>query len=288
MEKIKKCLKPGFLLVLSCAVLAVWYAVFYAERHRDLAVSFFDVGQGDSIFIETPERHQILIDGGPGDAVLAKLGRAMPFWDRSLDLVILTHAHADHVSGLVEVLRRYHIDRILESGEAYATPEYDEWRALIREKKIPVTIAAAGEDAQAGDARLRVLSPFENKEGVSFKNAHDANVAVRLEYGRARALLTGDAEKMIEYRLLFEAPQSLRADILKVGHHGSKTSSSEEFLAAVLPRYAVISVGRKNRYGHPVQEVLDRIAASGATIFRTDRDGDVRFVSNGEEFVKTE
>lgn len=284
MEKIKQYGKIIFLA--SCAVLAalVWYAALYAEAHRNLNVSFFDVGQGDTIFIESPDRTQILIDGGPGNAILAKLGRAMPFWDRSLDLVILTHAHADHVSGLVEVLKRYRVDRILESGEAYGTPEYAEWRRLAQEKNIPVTVAHAGQEIRAGALVIAVLSPFENKSGVSLKNPHDANVSTKLIYGGTSALLMGDAEKMIEYRLVYERSESLRSDVLKVGHHGSKTSSSQEFLAAVSPKIAIIQAGRKNRYGHPTQEVLDRISAAGAAIFRTDLDGDIAFASNGIQY----
>lgn len=281
MEKIKKYGAVIFLAICAAGAALVWYAVLYAEAHRNLNVSFFDVGQGDSIFIESPDGNQILIDGGPGDAVLAKLGRAMPFWDRSLDLVILTHAHADHATGLAEVLKRYHVDRVLESGEAYGTPEYAEWRRLIKEKNIPVAAAHAGQEVRAGALRLRVLSPFENKSGVSFKNPHDANVSVKLIYGKISVLLTGDAEKMIEHRLLYEHPEILSSDILKVGHHGSKTSTTKEFLAAVSPKIAVISAGKKNRYGHPKQEVLDRLTAAGARIFRTDIDGDIEFSSNG-------
>lgn len=284
MGKIEKYGTIIFLGVCAAGVALVWYAAVYAETHRNLTVSFFDIGQGDSIFIETPERHQILVDGGPGDAVLAKLGRAMPFWDRSLDLVILTHAHADHVAGLVAVLKRYRVDRILESGQTYGTPEYAEWRRLIQEKSILAAIAQSGQEIRAGAARLRVLSPFENKSGVSFKNPHDANVSAKLIYGKTSVLFMGDAEKPIEYRLLYEQSEALRSDILKVGHHGSKTSTMQEFLRAVSPGYAVISAGRKNRYGHPKQEVLDRLTAVGAKILRTDLDGDVEFVSNGVRY----
>ena len=284
MEKIKKYIRPIFLLALAVIVAVIWYAVFYAEAHQNLIVSFFDIGQGDSIFIESPDGNQILIDGGPSDAVLSKLGHVLPFWDRSLDLLVLTHAHADHVTGLVEVLKRYHVDRVLESGEAYSTPEYQDWHTLIKEKNIPVTIAAAGEEVRAGAVRINILSPNENENGVSFKNPHDANVTTRLQYGANSFLLMGDAEKMIEYRLLSETRQSLKSDILKVGHHGSKTSSSQEFLQAVAPKIAVIQVGRKNRYGHPHQEVLDRLGAIGTQILRNDLLGDITIESDGARY----
>ncbi len=284
MEKIKKHAQIIFLGVLTAGVVIIWYAVFYFEAHQNLIVSFFDIGQGDSIFIESPDGNQILIDGGPSDTVLSKLGHALPFWDRSFDLLILTHPHADHVTGLAEVLRRYRVGKVLESDSAYATPEYSEWHQLLKEKNIPVVIAHAGQEVRAGALHISVLSPFENYALVSLKNPHDANVSTRLEYGKNSVLLMGDGEKKIEYQLLFEAPQLLKADVLKVAHHGSKTSSSQEFLVVVGPKIAVIQVGRKNRYGHPHQEVLDRLASAGAAIFRNDLDGDVVMASDGAHY----
>lgn len=282
MEKIRKNLKLILFLLLSVPVAVIWYQVFYFEAHRNLLITFFDVGQGDAIWIEAPNGNQILIDGGPGDRILGKLGRAMPFWDRSIDLLVLTHAHADHVTGLLGVLKRYNIGMILESGEEYSTPEYHEWREVIKQKNIPVVVAHSGQVLHLGqNAKLDVLSPLENYNGVSVKNPHEANVSAKLLYGKTSALLMGDAEKPIEYRLLYENPQELKSDILKVGHHGSKTSSMEDFLKAVSPQVAVIQVGRKNRYGHPTQEVLDRLASVGAKILRSDLDGDVRIESDG-------
>lgn len=264
----------------------VWYVDFLVElRQGYLSMEVFDVGQGDGIFIEAPNGNQALIDGGPDERILASLGRVMPFWDRSIDLLVLTHAHADHVAGLIAVIKRYRVDMVLESGEAYSTSEYDEWHRVIREKNIPVIIAERGEMVNLGsDVVLRVLSPFENKNGASLKNPHDANVSVKLVYGNTSALFMGDAEKSVEYRLLFENSQELKSDIIKVGHHGSKTSSVDDFLESVMPQFAVISVGRRNRYGHPHLEVLDRLRALGIVIFRTDEDGDVGFMSDGEDF----
>ena len=286
MDSIKKHAQIIFLAVLAICVGVIWYAVMHAEAHQNLVISFFDIGQGDSIFIEAPDGNQILIDGGPSSAVLAKLGEVMPFWDRSIDLIVLTHAHADHVTGLVEVLKRYHVGRILESGEAYSTPEYREWHDLILRKNIPVTIAYAGEEIRAGAMRLSVLSPFENYFGVSLKNPHDANVSTRLAYGTTSVILMGDAERPIEYTLAHEYRDMLASDILKVGHHGSKTSTTEDFVRAVAPQYAVISVGRKNRYGHPYQQTLDTLGKLGIRIFRTDEDGDVTFASDGVSFSR--
>lgn len=274
----------GFYVLLGFAAVAflVWYAVFVIESHQDLEVAFFDVGQGDAIFIQTPKGHQVLIDGGPGRGVLSKLGRVLPFWDRSIDLVILSHPHADHLAGLIDVTERYHISAIIESGATTETPEYHEWREIVKKKNIPVHIAARGERIRLdSDITLDILAPWADYNGVSLKNPHDATVIVRLRYASTSLLFMGDAEKLTEYRMVWDEADVRDTDILKVGHHGSKTSTAEEFLSYVSPEYAVISAGRKNRYGHPHEEVIERLNQIGATILRTDIDGDIRFRSDG-------
>jgi competence protein ComEC len=225
-----------------------------------------------------------LIDGGPDNSVLAKLGEVMPFWDRSIDLIVVSHPHADHLDGLLEVVKRYDVGAVIESGVSHSIPEYVEWHNVLREKNIPVVIAKSGQQiAVGGGVVMDVLLPFENFEGVAPKNIHDATVVTRLVYASTSVLLTGDAEEKLEYQLLYSGVL-IDSDILKVGHHGSKTSTSEEFLKAVSPDTAVISVGKKNRYGHPKQEVLDRLAAFGSRVFRTDLDGDILLQSDGVRF----
>ena len=284
MEKARAHIRQIALALLAATVAVIWYAVFHFESRQNLVVTFFDIGQGDAILIEAPNGNQILIDGGPGDRILAKLGGTLPFWDRSLDLVILTHPHADHVTGLVDVLERYDVGMVLETGVNHSIPEYAEWRELLKEKDVKVITAKSGQRVQFSEsARLDILTPFENFAGASRPNVHDAMLVSRLAHGSTTVLLMGDAEKSLEYRLLYSG-DDLDADILKVGHHGSKTSSTAEFLAAVSPEIAVIQVGRKNRFGHPVEEVLERLEASGAKILRTDRDGDIRILSNGTAY----
>jgi len=263
----------------------IWYGVFQVEARRGLlTVDFFDVGQGDGIFFQTPSGNQVLIDGGPDSAILSKLGETLPFWDRSIDVLILTHPHADHIDGLLEVLKRYDIGMVLESGVNHSIPEYNEWHQLLQSKNIPVHIARFGEIIDFGDGvHFDVYSPQESFFGSSPKNIHDAMVVGRLVYASSSILMMGDAEKSLEYQLLWKKSGFLifKSDILKAGHHGSKTSSSEEFLRAVSPQFAVISAGRKNRYGHPHQEVIDRLNSFGIKVFRTDLDGGARFISDG-------
>lgn len=276
------------LTLLTGITVVTWYTVFYFESRQNILVTFFDVGQGDAIFLEIPNGNQILIDGGPGDRILQKLGRIMPFWDRSIDMLVLTHPHADHLDGLLEVLKRYRVETVMESGTEHSIPEFQEWRAILREKNIKVIAARAGQKIDAGrSATIDILSPFP-ESALSAKDQHDAMVVSRLSHGKNSILFMGDAEKATEYLLLSEFRNSsfyyLNSDILKVGHHGSKTSTSKEFLEAVSPDVAIIQSGRKNRYGHPHGEVLERLAAIGATILRNDILGDIQFESDGETY----
>lgn len=286
MSTLRKYGAAYFLIALAVCAAAIWYAVFTLDARHDLHLTVFDIGQGDSIFIEAPNGNQVLIDGGPSSAVLAKLGNVMPFWDRFIDLIVLTHPHADHVTGLIEVLKRYDVGMVLESSVNYSTAEYREWRTLLEQKHIPVTIARAGQKIHLSPkTELDILTPFDSFVGKSPSNAHDAMVVSRLIYASSSALLTGDAEKYLEYRLLLSGAD-LKSDVLKVGHHGSKTSTTEDFVRAVLPNYAVISVGRKNRYGHPTQQTFDMFAKFNIKIFRTDQNGDIEFVSDGKKFER--
>lgn len=280
-------LKRWSVVVLAGGTILVWVAVFQIEASRGkLIFDVFAIGQGDSIFIQSDSGTQVLIDGGPDSKVLAKLGEVMPFWDRSIDIVVLTHPHADHVVGLIDVLKRYRVGRVIESEVNYSTPEYAEWRRILKEQNIPVTIAHAGmRVALSLQTKLDILAPLRSFIGVSPKNVHDAMVMSRLIYGSTTVLLTGDSEGPLEYQLIGSGA-TLQADILKVGHHGSKTSTTDELLHAVAPRVAIISVGRKNSYGHPHQQTLDTLEKFGVKTFRTDLDGDVRFTSDGARFKR--
>lgn len=287
MPKFRKNLHWYFLAALAFATGLIWIAVFEIEDSAGkLRWSVLDVGQGDAIFLQAGNGNEVLIDGGPDASVLSKLSAAMPFWDRSIDLVILTHPHADHLDGLVEVLKRYTIGVVLESGVNHSIPEYGEWHTLLREKGIRVVLAKAGQRVRLSDTvSLEVLAPLVGYEGRSPKDVHEAMVVLKLVHGTGDVLLMGDAERPLERELLASGA-NLDVDILKVGHHGSKTSTSEEFLRATTPQVAIISVGRKNRYGHPTQEVLDRLAREGIRVLRTDRDGTIVFRSDGNGFVR--
>jgi len=239
-------------------------------------VYFFDVGQGDSIFIQAENGNQILIDGGPGDAVLTELGKVLPFYDRTLDMIVLTHPDADHLNGLIEVVKRYKPKVILETGVLHDTAQYSEWRTFIETHDIPVIYAQVGEKFSVAEhLMLEVLSPFRIQTGEKPKQVNQTSVVLRMDYGETSLLFTGDIESKTEQILAIVQHDAIDVDVLKVAHHGSKTSSIAEFLEAVSPEVAVISVGRNNKYGHPHPEVMDRLNGLGIPLYRTDINGTV-------------
>ena len=277
----------GILLILFFFNVLAWLTVYDLSRSRFLEVTFFDIGQGDAIFIETPSGHQVLIDGGPDSTVLEKLGKEMPFWDRTIDLVILTHPEHDHYGGLIEVLKRYKVENILWTGIIRDTAEYKEWQKLIKNEKAKIKIAQGGQNLKTGSTVLHILYPFEDLEGKEVKNTNNTSVIGRLVFGQRSFLFTGDAYKSTE-RKLIKNNTKLNSDVLKVGHHGSKTSTAEEFVEQVSPEIAVISVGKNNRYGHPCPETLETLAKYSTIVLRTDLKGDIKIFSDGENLeIKT-
>jgi len=278
-----------FIFILLLANVFVWQEVL--REDNNLKVVFFDVGQGDSIFVETPEGHQILIDGGPsGKRILEKLSKEIPFWDKTIDLVILTHPDYDHLAGLNYVLRRYRVKNILWSGIEKNTKTYQYWiENLKKEKKEggKIVIAERGQIVKAGEAELYIFYPFESLESKLFdKSSNDSSVVAKLTFGNSSFFLPGDITEKTEKKLISENSsaekiQQLRSSVLKVAHHGSKNSTSREFLEEVLPEIAVISVGKNNSYGHPHEKVLRRLEDFGIKVLRTDIKGDIKIISNG-------
>ena len=269
--------------LLAAALVLGWAQTNWPEPLR---VTFFDIGQGDAALIRTPAHQNILIDGGPDSSVMAKLGRALPWTDHTIDLVVLSHPHADHVAGLVPVLQHYRVRHVLIAGVLHTTPDYIEFLKLIKEKHIPVTIAQAGQTINLnGGVALDVLWPTVSYETKTVSEIHITCVVIKLRFGSARALFTGDLP-LEEERALAATGVDLKAQILKVGHHGSRTSSSEEFIRAVAPEAAIIPVGRRNHYGLPDEDVLARLSRLVPHVYRTDESGDVSFVSDGTTWHK--
>lgn len=267
------------LLTLILLVALVWWQVFNAQPTL-LKVVFLDIGQGDSIYIEAPNGNQVLIDGGPGRQVLRALGSVMPWYDRSLDVVIATHPDADHIGGLPSVLERYQVAAVMDNGQPSNTGTYRAWQAAVAAEVkdgAQYLRARRGERFNLGAGiSLDILYPYDTPTG---KDTNDGSIVARLTYGSQAFILTGDATIKVEQQLLI-AKTLLSAQVLKAGHHGSKTSSSPAFIKAVSPIYAIISAGKNNRYGHPHQITLDNLKAAQAQILRTDEAGSIVCLSS--------
>lgn len=252
---------------------------FYPMEGR---VVFFDIGQGDSILLQTDARQNILIDGGPDNTVVYKLGKYLPFWDRKIDLLVLTHPDADHITGLMEVIKRYKIKKILATGVIHTLPVYTELMQEIKEKNIPVIQPKDVDEFIFSNLVLQILWPKYNLWAKVYNDElNDTSIVLKAVFASSSSiLLTGDLTKDKEKKLIRLYGFKLSSQVLKVGHHGSKTSTSREFLKIVKPDKAVISVGRNNRYGHPAFRVLKYLREYKIKIFRTDESGDIMFIFN--------
>lgn len=286
-------------LLIAVLVLAACFAIAgiveqeRAARSSDAVISFFDVGQGDAALIRGRDGRDVLIDGGPDDLVLEGLAEAMPWWDRRLETVVVTHLDSDHYVGLFAVLRRYEVGEIWWSGVAPTTETARRFAATVEARGIPQRFAKAGDALEIGGAELRVLWPREDARGRIVKptssNAkgggiNDESLVATFACGSSRALFTGDISAHVESALL-DDPGALRADVLKVPHHGSAHSSSEAFLDAVAPDEAVVSAGAGNRYGHPAPRVLAALLERGIRVRRTDREGAIRYACAGGRLI---
>ena len=250
------------------------------------------MGQGDAAFISTPLNRQIVVDGGPDPLDMVRfLGENMPPGDRTLDLVVLTHPHADHLTGLVETMDRYEVGAVLERRIEYDGPGYAVWRELAGAEGALVVDATPGQRVDMGDgAVVEVLGPPSRLPRGTESDVDNASVVVRVSYGEVSFLLTGDMFREAEAALVARGGD-LRSDVLKVGHHGSRTSSSRAFLDAVRPAVAVISAGADNSFGHPHAETLDALGryVDAGMVLKTFERGDVRFTTDGKElYVSTE
>ncbi|MDP3057214.1 MAG: ComEC/Rec2 family competence protein [bacterium] len=284
MNKARKT-KLIFIGILVAANFILWSVFFSIDSGNDLKVTFFDVGQGDSLLIETPNRGKIIIDGGPDKSVLAKLGRHSSFYDRAVDILIITHPDSDHLAGAVEVAKNYDIGLILVNGKKCATKICAEFDKIVEEKKIKVIAAQTGQKFDFGNnIKMDIFMPNIALAASGKDEDNNFSIISRLVYGADSFLFMGDAEDKEEIDLINAWPD-LTAEVLKVGHHGSKNSSNQLFLEKIKPKFSVISVGAKNRYGHPTSEVLEKLEALGAKILRTDLSGDIRIKSDGAGVV---
>lgn len=266
----------------------IWLSVFYFPDDK-LNLVFCDVGQGDAVLI-TKGSGQILIDGGPNDKVLTCLSENMPFWDKKIEIVALTHPEADHLFGLLAVLDKYEVDFFLTGPEGGSSAIYAELiskinpsislRTRVQSAKLKLINPYAGEKIKLGEITLESLWPEREWAGAvlgasTSGRLNEFSLVFLLSFRDKKVLLMGDADSRVQKNIVLNST-SLPIDILKFPHHGSKTGMTEEFLEAISPKEAVISVG-KNSYGHPTEEALDLLKKSNVIIRRTDLEGDINY-----------
>ncbi len=271
MKKIAKFLIP--LLIFLAA--SLFSARIFSNGGAEIV--FFDVGQGDAAIFEAVDGRTVLIDGGPDDRILRCLGEELPFWQRHLDLLIISHPHDDHLLGLIAVAKRYRL-----GGVIYGTGEENEglmpeFLQVLSERGVPAWPLSGAESRDYGDCRLEVFNP----EALAIRADDNNSLAVRILCPEFSALLSGDNSAAVEKALL-ASDYDWSADIFKASHHGSKTANSEAFLQAVSPKIMVFSVGVANRFGHPHPEIIDRARALGIRQLRTDESGTIRLKNRGQ------
>lgn len=264
-----------FVFFVAILLLLVFFITQKWSNKKYVKVAFLDVGQGDAIYIEAPNKKQILVDGGRDQKVLRALGDVMPFADRSIDIVIGTHPDADHIGGLYYVLRNYEVETVFEPGSKSESKIYQSFRNEISKQKIPYILARRGTAIvldKKNNVVLHILYPDEDPVGWE---TNASSVVATLSYGDEKVLLTGDSPIEKELYLLEKDSKKLQADILKIGHHGSRTSSSKDFLHAVDPTLGIISAGVNNSYGHPHPEVIALLNELGIEYLETSKEGTI-------------
>ncbi len=255
----------------------------FASKADDglLTVAFLDVGQGDAIYIETPDGIQLLIDGGPDNTVLRELGQQMSFWDRSIDMVLATHPDKDHIGGLVDVLLRYEVSNLIKTENDSDTAVASAFIFAADDENAPVHIAKAGDIINLGaSTSLTIYSPAGDPSQLE---SNTSSIVAKLSYGEIDFMLTGDAPIGIEDYLVKMYGLDLESEVLKLGHHGSRTSTSELFLATVRPAFAVVSAEKNSRYGHPHPEVVESVTKAGIEMVSTAEQGTIVFKSDGSK-----
>src|SRR3989338_5038920 len=276
----KKYSLPVFVFLLFIVTSYLFYLDFKGSS-KGLTFAMLDVGQGDALFIESPTGTQIMFDTGPAHSVLGQLSRVMSPFDKAIDAIIITNPDADHIGGFIDILKNYKVGMVFEPGTFNDSKIYQNLKTEIKNKNIPNILAKKGMRLNiGGGARIDILFPDRD---VSLWDTNEASIVARLSYGKTSIMLTGDSTTKTEKIILKEnSKEKLASAILKVGHHGSRTSTSADFVKTVAPAYALISDGKNNKYGHPHQDTLDTLSKFGAKVFRTDLLGTIIMKSDGQ------
>lgn len=270
--------------LLVCIVISIvlWKVVLHEERHGILTFAVLDIGQGDSLFIESPTGKQVLVDGGPNKTLMKAISKVLPWYDRHIDIMVVTNPDLDHYSGFIPFLNKYKVDFDIEPGTNSPTETYAYLEKEIADKNIQKIIAHRGEKIDlGGGAYLEILFPDRDVSGLT---SNDGSLVMKLVYGETSVMLQGDSTAKIEDYLLTLGTTTLKSTILKAGHHGSKTSSTLEYVSAVSPQWTVISSGVNNDYGHPHKETLETMSKLKIPALDTCNNGTIIFKSDGKIF----
>ena len=284
MQFFKKYWRLVVIVTLLGSTIFIWQAVFRESPSKILTVAFLNVGQGDSIYIESPTHHQMIVDGGPNGAILSEIGKLMPWYDHYIDVLMISSPDVDHYGGFIDLLKRYDVGLVVEPGTTGGSSSYKVLENLIAQKNIKKVVARRGQSIDlGGGTHFNVLFPDRD---VAKLNTNDSSIIGQLVYGSTTVMFNGDAPSATEEYVLALDGEKIKSDILKAGHHGSRTSASEPFVSAVAPQYAVISAGLNNRYGHPHQETLDLFAKLNIKTLITFKLGTIIFKSDGKNFIR--
>jgi len=258
-------------LVLILIIISILLFSLYTYDDN-LKISFLDVGQGDAILIRTPQGQNILIDGGPDNVLLSELAKVLPWWERDIDYLVITHYHADHMMGFIEVLNKYKVKNILVTAHQPDDFLYQVWNDKLSERNIQPTIVKAGDKfIVSDDLYWQVILADSDHEDYN-----DNSLVIKLSYKNKDFMFTGDLSIAGEEKII-SSGIDISAEYLKVGHHGSRYSSSDEFLKAVNPQFCIIQSGVGNDYGHPHSEALSRLENIGCQIMNTQNLGTLNF-----------
>jgi len=303
-------LRTGYLVSGIATGLVLLVTFFWSLPDGKLHLVFCDVGQGDGAYIRFPDGRDMLVDGGPNNTVLNCLGRHMPFWDRHINIVVLTHPQKDHMQGLIDIFSRYSTDYFVRSDVANTTEGYQKLLDVVKRRSFKQKFVTTGETINIGTTTLSVLWPsaeqiaiFQRHSlaasessqesvlqgsvlGASSPDLNDGSIVFWLRYGTFDAVFTGDADSHVEDKYVGTELADDTIEVLKVPHHGSKTGMTDAFIAWLHPKLAIISVG-KNSYGHPSDKALLQLKGVGSRVVRTDESGDVEVVSDGSSWKET-
>lgn len=261
-------------------VTAAYLFVPLTSYGPELRIDVLDIGQGDSILVTTPDHYHLLIDGGPDDTVTDQIDEVLPFWDRTIDIILPSHPQADHITGIADVLGRFKVNHYLDTPALADIAVYKKIKKEIVQYHVPENYFLTGSTVSLdNDITLTSLWPPPTSDWQHVQDLNDVAEVFRLQYGPFTALFTGDAGANIDQKLL-QAGQTQHIDVLKVGHHGSKTGTDTAFLQAIHPEISIISVGADNRYGHPAPSTLAQLKSVGSQVWRTDQDGRVEVQVN--------